>query len=162
MYAKAYQTILKMFKARKYTSIVQGKKEISYFNGPIKGICILTIHAINIKPILSNLINDYKQITIVCHVINATLKKIALSSERMIEFFQYDELQYNILDHYLQPEFVLLTDEETIIWKKLYLKKLKNFPRMLETDPVARYFKLKPLDVIKVVRDGLVTYTLVK
>lgn len=59
----------------------------------------------------------------------------------------------NILDHELVPEHILLSEEEKRNVMKMYgIKKLNQFPKILESDPVVRALKAKPGDLIKIIR----------
>jgi len=76
------------------------------------------------------------------------------------ESFPAKELETNITRHVLQPrKFVKLSQEE----KKNFIDKWgTNFPKMLETDKIARYFHFVKDDVIEVHRkNGDVIYRIV-
>lgn len=163
---RAYTTLLEYFVLRKYTIVSQVCKQIRYISEGNEGIAIFVVHASNIKAILANLVDNYSLITIVCHTITSNLKKIALASDGKIEFFQYDELQFNIIDHAFQPKFTVLSTSEADDWKRCYLKSIKSYPKILVSDPVSRALKLKSLDIVKIERyedegPNLISYSIV-
>lgn len=162
MKKQAYKILLEVFKERKYTIISEDIKEIEYTTKTgEKGTAILVVNRQNVKAILSLLIEKYDQITIVCDVITPNFKKISEASQDKIEFFQYDELQFNIIEHEFQPKFMTMNAEEMVEWKKLYMKSAKTYPKILKTDPVSRFYKLKLYDVLKIERDDLISYSII-
>ena len=98
---------------------------------------------------------------------NATpiAKKIIDDSPDLnIELFYVDELQYNITKHYLVPKHEIAYKKGTkeyTVFKKKYMA--DNFPVILKTDAVARFFAFQKGDIIKVTRpNGIITYRIVK
>ncbi len=60
--------------------------------------------------------------------------------------------EFNILEHELVPKHVLLSEEERKEVLKEYRATLKQLPRMLASDPVAKLLGAKPGDVVKIIR----------
>jgi DNA-directed RNA polymerase I, II, and III subunit RPABC1 len=79
---------------------------------------------------------------------------LAASTKYTFELFKHSELLVNITKHKLVPKHTLLSDEE----KKELLDKYKlnesQLPRILRHDPVARYYGLSRLQVVKITRDS--------
>jgi DNA-directed RNA polymerase I, II, and III subunit RPABC1 len=76
-----------------------------------------------------------------------------ISKELPIEIFTVSELVVNITEHELVPKHILLSEKD----KKLLLDKYKikdpnQLPKILLSDPVARYLGLKRGDVVKIIR----------
>lgn len=79
---------------------------------------------------------------------------LAATPKYTFELFRHSELLVNITKHKLVPKHTLLSDEE----KKDLLDKYKlnesQLPRILKHDPVARYYGLSRLQVVKITRDS--------
>jgi len=69
-------------------------------------------------------------------------------------FFDY-ELLVNIIDHALQPKFEVLSEKERENLFKSYQIKIEEMPEMLTTDRIARYYKLKENDIIRIIRPSI-------
>ena len=92
-------------------------------------------------------------------IVNDIVKK---AYDQFLEFkntevFLEKELIINILDHVLQPKFEVLTKNERIQLLDDYKTYKKQLPRMLETDPVARYYNMKPGDIVRIIRQSITT-----
>jgi DNA-directed RNA polymerase subunit H (RpoH/RPB5) len=62
-------------------------------------------------------------------------------------------LQFNILQHVLVPEHVIIDDKEVEnVMKKYNIKNKMEFPDISRFDPVARVIGLRPGDVCKILR----------
>lgn len=68
------------------------------------------------------------------------------------EIFLEDELMFNLVDHHLIPKHILLTKEEGKKVKSEYNLTNKNAPKILHTDPVARYYNMQIGDICKILR----------
>ncbi|XP_074564862.1 DNA-directed RNA polymerase V subunit 5A [Curcuma longa] len=74
-----------------------------------------------------------------------------------VETFQITELLVNITKHVLMPKHEFLTTDEKQDLLKKYNVGESQFPRMLETDPVSRYYGLKKGQIVKVTYEGELT-----
>jgi DNA-directed RNA polymerase subunit H (RpoH/RPB5) len=70
-----------------------------------------------------------------------------------IEFFNFFELSFIVVDHILQPYFfpVDINDEKQFLEEYNTVKK-KNMSRILVDDPVSKYYNLKPTNIVKIIR----------
>ena len=76
------------------------------------------------------------------------------TKEPNIEYYDTEDLMINITKHDIMPKFEIYNTDEK---KKEILNILDNinpklFPKMLITDPVAKYYNLKIGDLIKIKR----------
>lgn len=70
-----------------------------------------------------------------------------------IELFELKILQFNATKHKLQPKFEMVKkSEEPNILEFWNCPSKSRFPTMLHSDPIARYYGLKPGDLIKITR----------
>lgn len=103
----------------------------------------------NVGPEGMNLIIVYDH-----NYINNPVRKELLTGEQFsgIEFFIYRELQFNITKNRLVPQHVPLTREESQQIVHEYNCTKSMLPRILVTDPVARYFGMKTGIVCRIIR----------
>jgi DNA-directed RNA polymerase I, II, and III subunit RPABC1 len=69
-----------------------------------------------------------------------------------IELFEDKELIVNITEHELVPKHIILSDEEKQTLLKKYRLKESQLPKILTTDPVARFLGLVKGQVVKIIR----------
>lgn len=79
-----------------------------------------------------------------------------------IEFFLEKELIVNITKHAIQPKFELIQEKAQIlrIMDELNVTR-SEFPRILRSDPISRYFHAKPGNLFKIYRPDTISYRLV-
>ena len=71
-----------------------------------------------------------------------------------VDFFKISELMVNITEHSYVPKHILLNDEEKNILLKRYKIKENQLPKILTSDPVAKYLGLRKGNVVKIIRDS--------
>jgi DNA-directed RNA polymerase I, II, and III subunit RPABC1 len=94
---------------------------------------------------------------IVSHVaVTPTARKTLAAMESLVrvECFLEEDLLINITKHELVPRHVLLSMEEKVALLKRYKLKETQLPRLLQKDPVARYFGLRRGQVVKIIRQS--------
>ena len=84
----------------------------------------------------------------------ANEKLAEINSVLQVECFNLCELTVNITEHSYVPKHTLLSDEEKSILLKRYKIKESQLPKILSTDPVARYLGLRRGNVVKIIRDS--------
>ena len=75
-----------------------------------------------------------------------------INKELQVEIFSVNELVVDITEHELVPKHILLSKEEKDHLLKRYRIKENQLPKILVTDPVARFLGLKRGDVVKIIR----------
>ena len=60
--------------------------------------------------------------------------------------------EFNILEHSFAPKYSVLTEEEIKELLKQYNIALKQLPKILSNDPVAKSLNVKKGDVLKITR----------
>ncbi|KAH9887122.1 RPB5 subunit of DNA-directed RNA polymerase [Xylariomycetidae sp. FL2044] len=98
---------------------------------------------------------NYHTGILVSHVpVSASAKKeIAKFAQwTTIEWFLEEDLLINITHHELVPRHVILSKDEKIALLKRYRLKETQLPRILQKDPVAKYFGMKRGQVVKIIR----------
>lgn len=89
---------------------------------------------------------------------NAIVKKTIDTKNRSaggrlkVELFEEDDLAVNITKHQLVPRHVPLTPEQTREVLQAHALEVHQLPRLLSTDPVARYFGVARGDVVRIER----------
>ena len=79
-------------------------------------------------------------------------KQIGNSKELTIEIFNLNELVVNITEHELVPNHTLLSKKDKKLLLERYKIKDSQLPKILVSDPIARYLGLKRGDVVKITR----------
>jgi DNA-directed RNA polymerase subunit H len=81
------------------------------------------------------------------------LKHIWNNENIYIVMESYKRLQFNILDHDLVPQHIILNENDTnIVMEKYNLKSKENFPEISRFDPVAKAILLKPGMICEITR----------
>jgi len=96
--------------------------------------------------------NNYK-FFIVSQMVNKAQKQL-LEYEK-VEVFTDDELLVNTIDNILVPKHILLTDKETEQYLTEYHIRRLELPRILTSDPIAKYYNVKPGQIVKIIRPSV-------
>ena len=84
----------------------------------------------------------------------AKQKMMDINCELPVECFNISELMVNITEHFYVPKHELLSDEKKAMLLKRYKIKESQLPKILTSDPVARYLGLRRGNVVKITRDS--------
>jgi len=92
-------------------------------------------------------------IVVVKDAITAFAKKVFIEAKPLvIECFKENELLIDKLSHALVPKHEIITDEEKKELLDIYKAKDGQLPKMLTSDPIARYFGGRKGQVFKITR----------
>jgi DNA-directed RNA polymerase subunit H (RpoH/RPB5) len=72
-----------------------------------------------------------------------------------LEVFFDDDMLVNKIDHVFVPKHILLSQEEQDQIRKEYGFKRIEFSIIKESDPIARYYNLKPREIIRIERPSV-------
>lgn len=164
---RALQVCLQMFEQREYTNINHDEYKIEAIKPDGRSIMafMADINKFNVNRVqeyiaFMNELNIHHGVIVYKDNVTSMAKKIVDSSQDIvIELFMEEELQYNITRHRLVPKHFRLSDEEAIVFKARYGL---NFPTLLRSDPVCRFFGYNKGDVIKVIRKDSIIFRIVK
>lgn len=99
---------------------------------------------------------DLNKILIVKNVNKKAYKQIIEYSKT--EVFWEHEFMFNLIDHHYIPKHELLEDKYINGDEKffdIYLTSKKKCPKIEVTDPVARYYNMKPGQIVKITRPSI-------
>ncbi|AYV80041.1 MAG: DNA-directed RNA polymerase subunit 5 [Gaeavirus sp.] len=99
--------------------------------------------------------DEYK--FIIVENINQRSEKMIASYKTACEIFKIAELKLNIIDHILVPKHIVLTVDEGKAVREAYNAKKRDMPFMSSTDPIARYYGMKPDEICKIIRPSVMT-----
>lgn len=89
-------------------------------------------------------------------IVRKTMDTYNRSEEDLrFELFEEDELSVNITQHELVPEHTPLSEEELKDVLHAHALELAQLPRILSTDPVARYYGLERGQVVRIERNSM-------
>jgi DNA-directed RNA polymerase I, II, and III subunit RPABC1 len=89
------------------------------------------------------------------------------TSNKYDEVFWYKQLTFNVSKHHLVPKHELMLPTIKNELKEIYfLNKIEQLPTLLERDPVAKWYGMKPGDICRITRENpnigtSITYRLV-
>ena len=89
--------------------------------------------------------------------INSKSVKIISSYSTPCEIFKTSELMLCIVEHILVPNHKVLSKEEGNIVLNEYCAKKRDMPLILTTDPVARFYNMKPDEICRITRSSILT-----
>lgn len=129
-------------------------------------LCILCEEDININYVgkLNEKIKNYDRVIIVKNGKITPTAKTALqeiSKLKEVEIFDYIEIEYCPIEHYLSPYYEVLSEQDIKILLDQYVSLQSQLPRMLFSDPVRRYFGWKKGTVVREIHEDFIYYRIV-
>ena len=89
---------------------------------------------------------------------NSTVtKELERKQYENVEIFLKKNMMFNITHHEIVPRHILLNQEEVDMILKQYQTTRAQLPKLLTTDPVAKYYGMKAGDVCKIIRQSPMT-----
>lgn len=114
------------------------------------------ITAISKQSGISDFLYKYKDNPKIVIVKNISTKanQYVLNNFTKTEIFLEHELLINLVDHEYVPKYETLdkNSDDYIKYNEIFHCKKRNIPKLLLTDPVARYYNLKKHDIVRVLR----------
>ena len=114
------------------------------------------ITSISKQSVITDFLNKhqkYHKIIIVKGINTKTSQYIVLNHPET-ELFLEEELMVNLIDNIFVPRYQVL-DEESDEFKNftdIYQCKKRNIPKLLSTDPMAKYYNLKKGNIVRIIR----------
>jgi len=99
--------------------------------------------------------NKYHKFIIISSISKKAYKQF--DDYQNTQVFQEIELMVNILEHDLQPKFKLLNKQEYDEYFRTFDNKKREMPRIVDSDPVSRYFGAKIGDIFEITRPSVTT-----
>lgn len=84
-------------------------------------------------------------------------KELTLEEYKNFEFFLAKQLMINITKHVRVPKHEIVSKEELEKVLEKFQANINQLPKILSTDPVAKYYGMKPGDVCKIKRNSPMT-----
>jgi DNA-directed RNA polymerase I, II, and III subunit RPABC1 len=83
---------------------------------------------------------------------NSITKELSKDFYKNIEIFLKKNMIFNVTKHCYVPKHILLKEEEVIEVLEKYFTTKNKLPKLLKTDPIAKYYGMKYDDVCKIIR----------
>ena len=121
-------------------------------------VCFSTEMSIGIKPLakITERITASKMTHCLLvypgNITSAAKKYVEKSNKIKIEVFSEEELGVNITKHKLMPLHYVLTDKERYAWLGESKISENQLPRILMSDPMARYYGMRRGDIVRIMR----------
>jgi len=144
--------VIKLDNSKNYNSEIKNKKIIiKFFDYKITSIN----KSSPIGEFITKHNNEYT--FIIVDDINSKSENTLTDYSDNIEIFKFNNLQFNIIDHDLVPKHIVLNEEESKNVMETYRAKKRDMILIRTNDPIAKYYKMKSNDVVKIIRDSTMT-----
>lgn len=141
--------------------------------GKAEGFKITWTHVLSADTVKSS-VADFGQDLKLRHILmmvgsetSAAKEKVAaynrVRPDHKIEVWRWDMCQFNVIKHVLVPKHILASQEEFDLICTTHHLKPEEFPALLTTDPVCRWFDFPVDHMVKIIRsDKSISYRVVK
>jgi DNA-directed RNA polymerase subunit H (RpoH/RPB5) len=99
--------------------------------------------------------SEYK--VLIVQDINQKSENIIESYSTQSEVFKINSLMINIIDHVLVPKHIVLSKDDTDRVLEAYRAKKRDMSLIRTTDAVAKYYNMKPGEIVKIIRPSVMT-----
>ena len=112
----------------------------------------------DLKNIIQKITNDYEDENINLILIlkdkenSAITKELTKEIYKNVEIFLKKNLLFNITHHNYVPKHIILTKEQEEELLEKYNSTKSKLPKISKTDPVAKYYGMKPEQICKIIR----------
>ncbi len=130
----------------------KGKTYINFHNEP------KSITKNDMKTLLNNLIKDYEDDEIKLIILlkekgnGSILKELNKEIYKNVEIFMNKNMMFNITHHEYVPKHIILSKEEEEEVLDKYNTSKNKLPKILKSDPVAKYYGMKHDQICKIIR----------
>jgi DNA-directed RNA polymerase I, II, and III subunit RPABC1 len=113
----------------------------------------------DMKSIVQKIINQYNDDNMGIIILLKDKESTSIMKEKSkvlyknVEFFEQQKMTFNITKHIFVPKHIILSREEEEEVLEKYQATKSKFPKISITDPVAKYYAMKPDQMIKILRN---------
>ena len=117
-----------------------------------------TISKLDLKNLFNKIVENYQDEEIKLIILlkekgnGSILKEINKEVYKNVEIFMNKNMIFNITHHEFVPKHSILTENETDELLDKYSTTLNKLPKIYKSDPVAKYYGMKPNQVCKIIR----------
>lgn len=137
------------------------KIKIDYMNDKTLIVKILPqkITSVSKSSAIGDFLNEYRDFRKIVIVNNISKKAMQYvrNNYSKTEIFTEEEMMINLIDNVLVPKHEILPKEEALNFYEKFNCKKRNMPKLLSGDPVARYYNMKPDDIVRIIRNSKLT-----
>ena len=94
---------------------------------------------------------------IIVNDINSKSENTLIDLRKNLEIFKFGNLLTNIIDHDLVPQHIVLNSEDSQKVLEAYRAKKRDMCLIRTNDPIAKYYNMKPGDIVKIIRTSPLT-----
>jgi len=112
----------------------------------------------DLKNLISGLIQKYEDENIKIIILlkekgnGSILKELFKEENKNVEIFMNKNMIFNITQHEYVPKHIILSKEEEDEVLEKYNTSKNKLPKMLKTDPIARYYGMKNDQICKIIK----------